>query len=94
MKVLYFIKWCWNKFLEELKDWEHWQWGTIVTMFFFGGAMIGPENAYSRFCANMLVAIGIFYWACYVVIFKSVQRAWKRFNDEQTKILNHIKDGE
>ena len=84
MKVVYFIKWMWRRFLAELNDWEHWQWGTIVTMFFLGGAMIGPKNAYSEFCAKMLVIIGVFYWACYVVIFKSLQRA--RLNLTKSKL--------
>ncbi len=93
MKTVFFIKWCWAKFLAELRDWEHWQWGTIVTMFFLGGAVLGPSNAWSRFSATVLVLIAIFYWGCYVILFKSIQRAWRKFNEEQQQILNHIKDG-
>ena len=92
MKVVYFLKWSWFKFLEELKDWEHWQWATIITMFFASGAIFSPSGVYATTCARITVTILIFYWGLYVVIWGTIKRAWKKFNDEQEKILNHLKD--
>ena len=92
MKIVYFLKWSWFKFLEELKNWEHWQWATIITMFFASGAIFSPNGFYATACARITVTILIFYWAIYVVIWGTIKRAWKKFNDEQEKMLNHLKD--
>jgi hypothetical protein len=92
MKILYFIKWVWNRFVNELKSWEQWQWAVIVTMFFAGGSAIGPENAYQHFCAKVLVCILIFYWACYVAVWGSLKDLWRKYHEEQEKILNHFKE--
>jgi hypothetical protein len=92
MKIVYFLKWSWFKFLEELGDWEHWQWATIITMFFASGAVFSPNGLYQQVCAKITVTILIVYWAIYVVIWGTIKRAWKKFNDEQEKVLNHLKD--
>jgi uncharacterized sodium:solute symporter family permease YidK len=92
MKIVYFLKWSWFKFLEELKDWEHWQWATIITMFFASGAVFSPSGLYQQVCAKITVTILIIYWAIYVVIWGTIKRAWKKFNDEQEKMINHLKD--
>jgi hypothetical protein len=92
MKILYFIKWVWRRFVNELKNWEQWQWAVIVTMFFGGGAVFGPENAYQQFCAKVVVCILFFYWACYVVAWGSLKDLWKKFHEEQQQILDHFKE--
>jgi uncharacterized sodium:solute symporter family permease YidK len=92
MKIVYFLKWSWFKFLEELKNWEHWQWATIITMFFASGAVFSPNGLYQQVCAKITVTILIVYWAIYVVVWGTIKRAWKKFNDEQEKMLNHLKD--
>ena len=92
MKILYFIKWSWNRFVNELRDWEHWQWATIITMFFASGAVFSPDGPYQQFCAKVVVTILILYWACYVVVIGGIRSAWNKFNEEQSKVINHMKD--
>jgi hypothetical protein len=85
MKIWYFLRWQWRRF-------EPWQLAYLFAMFLLGCAFAAPEHLRSWFAIpGTAIIIGfVMKWA----IYDSIKDAWNRFNKEQEKMVEILKDGQ
>ena len=88
MKQLYFIKWCLNGILENIKSWDRWMWGWMITCAWGPTAFLQREHYPNSF--NYFIAFVLIFWFGYGVVYTNIKSAWIKFNDEQNKIIDHL----
>lgn len=87
---LHFIKWCYNKVVANVKSWDHWMWAWMITCAWGPSAFMNrAENPVSY---NLFVLFVFAFWIMYGVLFTSVKRAWRNYQEEKVKVLNILKE--
>ena len=90
MKNVYFIKWLWSKLVAEIKRWDRWQWAWMFTcMVGTNAIMHRDENPNVFFAFLIFVAV---FWVGYGIVYTSIKKAYRKFREEQEKMLEHLKD--
>ena len=90
MKFWYFIKWCWNKLIAETKGWNHWMWAWIVTCGWGPTAFMNKETNPDNFYAFVLFLF--LFWVLYGFVYTGIKRLYRKFQDEQQRMVDHLKD--
>ena len=90
MKKAYFIKWLWNKIVAEVKRWDRWQWGWIATCSIGTNAIMFRDQNPNYFI--FVVTVAAVFWIGYGLIYTSIKTAYRKFQEEQNKMLDHLKD--
>lgn len=82
-KIWYFIQWQYRR----LETWQKW-W--MFAMFLFGGSFsASPElRPYYLYPAMAIIMGFILKWAVY----DGIKNAWAKYNEEQEKIIDILKD--
>jgi len=83
-KILNFLQWQWKQF-------ETWQKFWMLAMFLIG-AGVGASEPYKMYLLGMGAGI-IFAFMIKWAIWDGTRSAWARYNEEQEKIVNIMKDG-
>jgi hypothetical protein len=90
MKYLYFIKWCAKGIWENIKSWDIWMWGWFVTCAWGPSAIMNRAEVPDSYFAFVLFAF--VFWFGYGLVYTGIKRAYKRFQEEQEKMVEHLKD--
>jgi len=90
MKKMYFIKWCWSKFVAYVKSWDRWMWGWLVTCAWGPDAVTERATNPNSFYCFMIFAL--VFWVGYGVIYTGIKRLYQKFVDEQERIVDHLKN--
>lgn len=93
MKLVYFVKWLSSNFVKQVKGFDRWMWGWVATCFF--GSMYfsaDKESVLGSISQGALIFLIVGFWICYGVIYTGIKTAWRKFNEEQNKVLDHLKD--
>jgi len=90
MKKTYFIKWLWNKFVAEVKGWDRWSWAWMVTCGWGTNAIMYREENPNTF--KYFVIAALVFWVGYGLIYTGIKQAYSKFQEEQAKMLDHLKD--
>jgi putative Mn2+ efflux pump MntP len=90
MKQLYFIKWCVKGAWENIKNWDVWMWGWFVTCAWGPTAIMNRAESPAAFDGFMFFVL--LFWIGYGVIYTGIKNAYKKFQNEQAQIVNHLKD--
>ena len=90
MKKLYFIKWLWNKFVTEVKGWDRWSWAWMITCGWGTNAIMYRDQNPNVF-HGFLVFVAVF-WIGYGFIYTGIKKLYYKFQEEQDKMLEHLKD--
>lgn len=88
MKQLYFIKWCFNSILENLKGWDRWMWGWMITCAWGPTAIMNKDKLPDSY--NSFILFVFVFWVGYGLVYTGIKRAYKQFQEEQNKILDHL----
>ena len=82
-KILYFLQWQWRQF-------ETWQKFWMLAMFLFGASLSASEERrpYFLYSALAIVLAFVLKW----VLYDGIRNAWIRFNEEQQKLVDIMKD--
>lgn len=83
-KIWNFLQWQWQQF-------ETWQKMWILAMFLVGAGTSAkePVNMYLLGAGGAIIVGFMLKW----VIWDGTRSAWARYNEEQEKIINIMKDG-
>lgn len=93
MKQIYFIKWLGNSIINQVQSFDRWMWGWMATCFFFSmWASAKDGTAIEEFARIALTFILLGFWFLYGLVYTGLKTAWRKFNEEQEKMLNHLKD--
>jgi hypothetical protein len=90
MKYLYFIKWCAKSIWTSIKSWDVWMWGWFVTCAWGPSAVMNRAEVPASY--NLFILFVFVFWFGYGLIYTGIKRAYKRFQEEQEKMVNHLKD--
>ena len=90
MKFLYFIKWCWNKIVAETKSFDRWMWAWVVTCAWGPQAFMNREADPTSY--NLFVMFVFIFWGLYGFVYTGIKRLYKKFQEEQEQMVNHLKD--
>ncbi len=90
MKKVYFIKWLGSKLVAEVKSWDRWQWMWMVTCGWGTNAIMYRDENPNVFY-GFLIFIAVF-WFGYGIVYNSIKQAYQKFQKEQDKMLEHLKD--
>jgi hypothetical protein len=93
MKIVYFLKWVSANFAKQVKSFDRWMWAWVATCFF--GSMyfsVTKDTALGDFAKGALIALIFGFWVGYGLIYTGTKTAWRKFNEEQNKVLDHLKD--
>ena len=90
MKNVYFIKWLWSKSVAEVKSWDRWSWGWMFTCGIGTNAIMYREQNPNMFYGFLIVAA--VFWIGYGMVYTGVKNAYRKFQEEQAKMLDHLKD--
>lgn len=84
MKIWYFMQWQWRQF-------ETWQRFWLLAMFLGGCAFTAPDHykAYFILAAGAIVLSFVLKW----IFYDGVMNAWHKFNQEQEKMVDIMRDG-
>jgi hypothetical protein len=93
MKIMYFVKWLSSNFAKQVKGFDRWMWGWVATCFFasmyFSAEKGGPTEDFAGIGLSVMF---IGFWFLYGVVYTGIKTAWRKFNEEQNKMLDHLKD--
>jgi hypothetical protein len=90
MKTVYFIKWLWSKLVAEVKSWDRWQWAWMVTCGVGTNAIMYRDQNPNVF-HGFLIFVAVF-WIGYGLVYNEIKKAYRKFQAEQAKVLDHLKD--
>lgn len=90
MKLLYFIKWCWNNFVATVKSWDQWMWGWMITCGWGPTAFMNRVESPESFHYFMIFVL--VFWVAYGFIYTGIKRLYRKFQDEQERMVEHLKD--
>lgn len=90
MKKVYFIKWLWNKAVAEVKSWDRWQWAWMFTCGIGTNAIMYRDQNPNWFIGVLIVTA--VFWVGYAMVYTSIKKAYRKYQEEQAKVLNHLKD--
>jgi hypothetical protein len=82
-KIYHFLCWQWQQF-------ETWQRFWLLAMFLFGCTFTAPDHwrPYFVWPACVIVIGYILKW----ILYDGIRNAWNKYNEEQEKIVQIIKD--
>ncbi len=93
MKIVYFVKWLSSNLVKQVKGFDRWMWGWMVTcMLISMYASAEKGTPAEEFARIGLLVIGLGFWMLYGVVYTGIKTAWRKFNEEQDKLLEHLKD--
>jgi hypothetical protein len=90
MKHLYFIKWCLKGIWENIKSWDVWMWGWFVTCAWGPTAIMDRADMPTSY--HLFMIFVFVFWVGYGLIYTGIRRAYNRFQEEQEKMIEHLKD--
>lgn len=90
MKNVYFIKWLWSKAVAEVKSWDRWQWAWMITCGVGTNAIMFRDENPNYFI--FVVTVIAIFWVGYAMVYTSIKTAYRKFKEEQAKMLDHLKD--
>jgi hypothetical protein len=90
MKYVYFIKWLGKKIVINVKGWDRWMYGWLITCAWGPTAFAEKENYPNSF--NYFITFVLVFWVGYGLIYTSIKNAYHKFQKEQDRIVNHLKD--
>lgn len=90
MKIVYFIKWLYSKAVNEVKRWDRWHWSWMVTCGWGTNAIMFRDQNPNNFFA-FLIFVSVF-WIGYGIVYTGIKTAYRKFQEEQTRIVDHLKD--
>jgi hypothetical protein len=89
MKLLPFIKWLFAGIVANIKSWDRWMYGWIVTCAWGPSAIMDREQSPTSF--NLFVDFVLIFWFGYGLVYTSIKNAYKKFQKEQQDLLDTIK---
>jgi putative Mn2+ efflux pump MntP len=90
MKYVYFIKWLGKKIVTNVKSWDRWMYGWLITCAWGPTAFAEKENYPNSF--NYFITFVLVFWVGYGLIYTSIKNAYRKFQEEQDRIVSHLKD--
>ena len=90
MKYLYFIKWCFKGILENIKGWDRWMWGWMITCSWGPTAVIDRAEVPTSY--NLFILFVFVFWVGYGLVYTGIKRAYQKFQEEQARMVEHLKD--
>jgi hypothetical protein len=90
MKQLYFIKWLFNSVVANIKSWDQWMWGWFITCGWGPTAIMNRTEVPTSY--NLFMIFVFVFWDGYGLIYTGIKNAYKRFQEEQEKMVEHLKD--
>ncbi len=86
---LFFLKWCYRKAVQNIKSWDNWMWAWLSTCFFGSMYFNSTKGSLTETISHgMLMAIILFYWVGYTLIYNGVKTAWSAYQDEKQRVIN------
>jgi putative Mn2+ efflux pump MntP len=89
MKQLYFIKWCYNNIITNIKSWDRWMWGWFVTCGWGPTAVMDREMLPTSY--HLFILFVLIFWVGYGLVYTGIKRAYKKFQEEQERMIEHLK---
>jgi hypothetical protein len=89
MKQIYFIKWLFNSIVTNIKSWDRWMWGWLITCAWGPTAIMDRVEVPASY--NLFVMFVLLFWVVYGLIYTRTKNAYKKFQDEQARIVDHLK---
>lgn len=90
MRLWYFVKWCWAKSVAYIKTWNRWQWAWMLTCMWGPNSFMYRELYPTQWTCFM--AFVLIFWGLYGMVYTSIKRAYKKFQAEQDRMVDHLKD--
>jgi hypothetical protein len=89
MKAIYFIKWLALKIAKDIKGFDRWMWGWIVTCGFITPLI---NNGIDSLVGKIFIIWIATFWIGYGLVYTGIKSAYRKFQTEQDALLNHLKD--
>jgi hypothetical protein len=89
MKAIYFIKWLVANIVKQVKGFDRWMWGWIVTC-----AFVSPliNNGMDSTVGRIFTVWVLTFWIGYGLVYTGIKSAYRKFQAEQDSVLDHLKD--
>jgi putative Mn2+ efflux pump MntP len=90
MKQLYFIKWCLKGISKKIKDMDRWMWAWAITCGWGPSAITDRVEFPTSY--NLFLAFVFIFWIGYGLIYTSIKNAYRKFQEEQVRTFQYLKD--
>jgi hypothetical protein len=89
MKKIYFIKWLASNIVKQVKGFDRWMWGWIITCGFFTPLL---NQGIDSIVGKVFLVWILTFWIGYGLVYTGIKTAYRKFQDEQAKMLEQLKD--
>lgn len=90
MKQLYFIKWCFKGISEKIKSMDRWMWAWAITCGWGPNAVIERTEFPTSY--NLFMVFVFVFWIGYGLIYTGIKNAYQKFQEEQVRTFQYLKD--
>jgi hypothetical protein len=91
MKVIYFLKWCGTKSISLIVNFNRWDYCWLATCL-LGGYAAGAKFDLDQLSTQLLIGWTVVVYGLYGIVYCGIKHLWKKFQDEQERMLEHLKD--
>jgi hypothetical protein len=88
MKIVYFIKWLALNIVKQVKGFDRWMWGWIITCGFFTPLL---NQGIDSIVGKVFLVWVLAFWVGYGLVYTGIKTAYRKFQDEQAKMLEQLK---
>ena len=90
MKQLYFIKWLFKGVINNIKSWDRWMWGWFITCGWGPTAIMNRAEVPASY--HFFILFVLIFWVGYDVVYTGIKHAYQKFQEEQERMIEHLKD--
>lgn len=87
-KNLYFIKWLGKNIFNEIKKFDRWMWGWVITCMLFSH---WASSDFSESAKYIFFSWLVGFWGIYGIVYTGIKHSYRKFIEEQNEIIDHLK---